>query len=276
MKKITFLIGIIALIITGLGVYSCQKIEENNKQDIQEGRVLTNEQIELIGVKHNEYLEFILKNNRFAENKFKGLLVQKQLLEERYLDKTNKIQKKSLYSKAESTNIFTGHSQEIKENLSSENNFIYFQKVLDFLKTKSRNKSVKEISNFINSIKNEMIKNNVNVRDYEAFLVFGSVLKKSSEFWLPKKLGGQDNYAFYKDNLVLKKFDIQANSEDGEWKDCLADVLEADAISAAQDFALATLVSAGSGGTLTPAALLSVAITSGASSAWAYYRSSNC
>lgn len=45
MKKISFLIGIIALIIAGLGVYSCQKGEISNKQDTQAKLILIENEI---------------------------------------------------------------------------------------------------------------------------------------------------------------------------------------------------------------------------------------
>lgn len=155
--------------------------------------------------------------------------------------------------------------------------------MLDFLRDESKNKDVDAISDFVEKIKNQMLKEDVNVRDYEAFLVFTSVLKKSSEFWLPKKLGGQGQYAYYKN--TLKRIVYMSNSEnsnsesagdDDKWRRCLSDVLEADGMSASIGFIISAGVAAGSGGTLAIPALIGVAIESGATSAWAYYRSSNC
>lgn len=274
MKKITFLIGIIAIIITGLGVYSCQKIEENNKQDIQEGRVLTNEQIELIGVKHNEYLKIMLENNRYSKNKQQGLIEQKNILEKQIIKNVKYYTSKPSDS-TKKINTLDENIKVIKSSLSDRNNFIYFEKILNFLKENNK-RDVESISDFLNDIKQEMVNKQVNVRDYETILVFSSVLKNSAKFWLPKKLGGLDNYAYYKENLSLQKFIVQANSESDGWRDCLEDVLVADGMSASAGFIVGAGITAASGGTAGPLVILGIAIESGATSAWEYYRSSNC
>ncbi|MFJ1322251.1 hypothetical protein ACILDT_04495 [Capnocytophaga canis] len=98
-----------------------------------------------------------------------------------------------------------------------------------------------------------------------------------------EKLGGQGQYAYYKN--TLKRIVYMSNSEnsnsesagdDDKWRRCLSDVLEADGMSASVGFIISAGVAVGSGGTLAIPALIGVAIESGAASAWAYYRSSNC
>lgn len=285
MKKITFLIAIIALfIITGLGIYSCQKGQDNTIQDIQEGRTLTNEQIELIGEKHNEYLKIMLDNNHSAKDKFQGLLIQKQILEEKFLNKSQNIRLSAMYSKEyENNKTPKDHSENVRNNLSDKNNFAYFQRVIDFLKKEKNEKNIETISNFIDTIKNEMIKNNVNVKDYEAFLVFSSVLKKSAKFWLPKKMGGQNYYAFYKNNLKIMTYKMvssqysnsESSNNDG-WKKCLEDILVADGMSASAGFIIGASVTVATGGVAGPGFVIGIALESGAASAWEYYDSSSC
>lgn len=277
---------VILFLVTIVSVLACQKGEKTYRQDTQRGRIFTNEQIELIGEKHNEYLKIMLDNNYSSKNKFQGLLVQKQILEERILNNSQNIRLSAMYStEYENEKKLKEHSKNVRNNLSDENNFFYFQRVIDFLKGEENEKNIETISKFIDTIKNEMAENNVNVKDYEAFLVFSSVLKKSAEFWLPKELGGQDYYAFYKDNFKVTNYGIvyskYSNSESStkkkeKWKRCLTDILAADGMSASAGFIIGAGVVAATGGVAGPAFLVTIALESGAASAWEYYRSSEC
>lgn len=227
----------------------------------------------------------MLDNNHSAKDKFQGLLVQKQILEEKFLNKSQNIRLSAMHSKEyENEKTPKDHSKKVRNKLSDKNNFVYFRRVIDFLKKEKNEKNTETISNFIDTIKNEMIKNNVNVKDYEAFLVFSSVLKKSAEFWLPKKMGGQNYYAFYKNNLKMVAFNMassensnsESSNKDDKWKKCLEDILVADAMSASAGFIIGAGVTAATGEIAGPAFLIGIALESGSASAWEYYRSSNC
>lgn len=280
-KKIVLFFNLVFFI--SFGILSCQKREEFNKKNIQKGRIFTNEQIDLIGEKHNEYLKFMLDNNLSSEDKFQGLPIQKQILEEKILNKNQNIHLSAMYSMGnKNEKKVKDHSKEVRNNLSDKNNFSYFQRVIDFLEKDENEKNVEAISNFIDNIKNEMVKSNV--KDYEAFLVFCSVLKKSAEFWLPRKLERQNYYSFYKNDIKVIPYNMAyfefssselSNNEEG-WRKCLKDVLVSDGMSASAGFVIGAGVVAEIGGVTGPAFLVGIALESGAASAWEYYRSSNC
>lgn len=284
MKKNILKIVIASLIIVGgLFFYSCQKDNsQEQKQDIKEGRLLTNEQINLIGEKHNEFLKIILENNISNENKIQGVLYSKEVLETKYLGKTDNLTFKRNVASSEKIKTTNEYMLEIKNNLSDKNNFVYFEKVLNYLNNTKKKKDVESISSFLDKVTKDMASNKTEVRDYEAFLVFSSVLKSSAKFWLPKELGGLGNYTYYKNNIASRAFSTSENGENGEkkdedkWKACASDVLEADAMSATSSFVVAALVTIASGGTLGGPAILGIAIESGVASTWAYYRSDNC
>lgn len=276
---------IVIFIITCFFTFSCQKVtrEEHNSKT-EEGRMLTDEQLNFIGEKHNEYLEIVLERSRFAEDKVQAVIFQKQRLEEElgilpnnYSNKEVSITSKKTEEVVE-VKTTKENLQAIKNNLVDKNDFIYFQKVLNFLESDKTEKNVETISAFIEKIKNEMIVNNINSLDYETFLVFGTVLKSSAKFWLPTDLGGQDKFAFYRNESVegvsFRSGGLVTNKKN--WKDCLSDVLEADGSSAASGFIAAAVVAGATGGALGVPMLIEVAAGSGISSAYGYFRSNRC
>jgi hypothetical protein len=60
------------------------------------------------------------------------------------------------------------------------------------------------------------------------------------------------------------------------WKACLTDVLEADGMSASAGFIVGAAVAAASGPVAPLTFIGTIALESGVSSGWAYYRSSKC
>ncbi|MDO5608619.1 MAG: hypothetical protein Q4G08_09220 [Capnocytophaga sp.] len=269
MKKIVFFaVMAIGFAVVAFATYSCS--EKENVQE-QGNRIITDEQILKIGEEHNRILKEILETTDINSRDFKAALVktQKRILKESSGTSNLKIEK----PKTLDENILI-----VKENLQDRDNFYFFEKTLEFLKHSNNKKSVDEIRIFLTSMKNKMKRETSSIRDYEAFLVFSSVLENSAKFWLPKNLQGEGHFYAYKrqyNGIINLNKSLSSNSET-DWKDCMSDVLEADGMSAAGGFLVVAGVTAASGGTLGIPAIAAVAIESGGASAWAYYRSSNC
>ncbi|WP_209390255.1 hypothetical protein [Chryseobacterium sp. RR2-3-20] len=221
------------------------------------GRLLTDEQINLIGVKHNEFLLQAVKGVNWSSNDvnndfnifFNNLATSENI---------------NLAFEGEPKN-YQDNFDIVKSHLEENNSVNYFESVDSFFSNDLEGKSVKQITLFLTSLKEEFAENTNSVRDYEAFLVYTSILKHSAVFWLPTDLGGEGHFDMYK-----------AARTPG-WKKCLTDVLESDGMSGTAGFIIGAGIAAAATGPVAPITFVAeIALGAGASSAWTWYRSINC
>ena len=262
MKKLALLFGLLIVI------FSCDRHDKNElvSQTSTEKRLLTDAQIKLIGQKHNEYLEKAFALNKWSkksdlqefENNYKKIIIKD--VDTEVLNKKNAI-----------NNIDENYNL-IKNNLNDKHNIVYFERVIKFLSYMNEEQNVENISNYLDSVRLEFDNKDISSqRDYETFFVFIEVLKSSARFWLSENMGGEGHYIRYKKMEYKGKY-----IEDGRWRPCLRDVMEADGMSAAAGFTISAAAAALSGPVAPITFIGSIAAESGIASAWAYYRSNNC
>lgn len=223
-------------------------------------RYISDEQIEQIGQLHNLGLE-----EAFADFNWNANNLQNEL--------SNKFTNVS-YVKDNNINFdntvrtYNDNMIRIKENLVNPDNFVFFQNVLDFLNN-DEDKNFEIINSFLVNSVNEMSENSTEVRDYETFLIFTTVIRYSSKFWLDSEIGGLNNY---------EKFKMQSGgiSSKKGWRKCLTDVLAADGASAAGGFIVGAIAGAASGPIAPFTFIATIAAEAGLGSGYTYLTSGNC
>lgn len=154
-----------------------------SKVNLNEQRVLTNKQIELIGEMHNDFLTDTFKNVEWDTFHNKESF-------QNSIDTTLKSVK--LDSDSISVRNFETNVEIIKKGLQKGENFKYFEKVISFLNQEQ--KDINTIILFLDSVNKEAEEKMHSVKDYEAFLIFTTVTKYSAQFWLPKSIGGRGKF----------------------------------------------------------------------------------
>lgn len=222
-------------------------------------RYISDEQIEQIGRLHNLGLQ-----EAFASFNWNAVNLKRELTNS-FTNVSYVRSNKIVFDNTVRTN--NDNLIRIKGRLVNVNNFAYFRKVLDFLYD-DEDKDFEMINTFLVTLANEMKRNSIEVRDYETFLVFATVMRYSSKFWLDSEIGGLNNYE------KLKK--QSGSSYERGWKKCLKDVLVADGTSAGASFIIAAGAAALTGPVAPFVFIAEIAAGSGFSSGVAYFQSSNC
>lgn len=235
MKKIHFLIGIIVLFITGIGVYSCQSDKDSNNGKTN---VITAESLEFVGIEHNQMLEecfeFLKKEYQNNNLSNKSLIDKKQKLEDFLI---SKIQANTRYSK-ESNDLgvenikktfLSTKSREVSKPLTgSIDNFAveipsqvkeYLKELYEVLDEIDINKSNTNIERQISALERKIEKDN-SLTEKDLIILFSSTqtARYSYKYW-KENIHKWESLNPNKSNLTLKKIgisNIYANSENGD------------------------------------------------------------
>lgn len=214
----TRLVLLLALVFIG---FSCNKEETQAVSNENFELTLTKDQIESVGVLHNEHLTEAIQNFDFTATKPKVELVSRikslgiegidgNYLAEGYLETEAQQFKSELSDQAM---VIVSRIEEGMTNIQNLDAFVSFLE-----------------------LEEEKVKEILHGTERSAVMVFISVTKKSAELWLPAELGGSGiGYAFMQ-RLALsynRDFSFENESKAPSW---IGKVLKADGFAAASGF----------------------------------------